>query len=177
MRYFFRLFLGFSLFSSLLLLSACGFHLKGMGAQSAMTFQTAKVETSGTNHDLLIALESQLKFRQIKLVNSMADANVVIRLGATQIQRTKTGSTATGNTGAELVKMIQPFSALDVKSDQMILSSSAKAFRDRNIDESALLTAERELRSLTKAMAYDLASQVIDRINRSNSKRLKLEQK
>lgn len=156
-----------------LLLSACGFHLKGMGVQSASTFTSLQFENQGADPAMVSVFARQLKLRNIQIVDLGAQADVLLTLKPTLFSRTKTGSTDSGSVGSELVKMTQPFIARDVKSDTLIVNSQVTRFRDRNIDDGALLSAERELDGIRKQMYLQLANQLIDRINRANIKRLK----
>ncbi len=54
----------------------------------------------------------------------------------------------------------------NVQTGQQILTTTVTSFRDRNINNQNLQASSRELASIQKQMATDLALQVIDRVNR-----------
>lgn len=162
-------FLGtFTAFLMLLNLSACGFHLKGTGNLSSLNYQTVVLtETAGVRADLLQSLTQQLKASGIKVSDTLADSQLEIRFQPTVYQASRTSLTAQGDTGSELIKMSQAFSAIEVATEQTLVAATANSFRDRRIDTAAALAANQELKTLQKRMVQELASQIIDRIARA----------
>jgi len=157
------------LLSAILLnLSACGFHLKGTGANAVATFKSVQLlDENLVRPDVLRALKQQLKASNVKLVTLMADAEITIQFQITGYRTSRTGLSSSGDTSSELLKMSQAFEVVDVATEKALLKTSAQTFRDRQIDNSAVLASSRELRSIQQQMANDLAVQIIDRINRA----------
>lgn len=155
-------------------LSGCGFALKGYNnGAGAVTFKTAKLEANGTRMDLQRALTRYLKESDVVVVDSLADAELVIRLGKTGYQRSTTGKTTSGDTSSELIKMTQPFSVEEVATEKQVVKAEAKSYRNRNVDANQAQASNRELQSIQKQMANELALQILDRINRAYSPGLK----
>ncbi len=157
-----------------LTLSGCGFKLKGYNeGVGAASFKSAKVEANGAHRDVVHSLEFFLKESDVQLVDSMASAELVIRLGKTDYQRSTTGKTSAGDTSSELIKMTQPFSVEEVSTGKEVASAQVSSFRDRNVDANQAQASNRELKSIQKQMADELALQVLERVNRAYSPGLK----
>lgn len=152
-------------FSSLL--TGCGFHLKGMGEQSQATYQTVRlIDLHKVNPDVKRVIIQQFRGMNVKVVNNLADADVAVTFQATGFQATSTGRTGRGDVASQLLKMSQPIVVDNVQTGQQILTTTVTSFRDRNINNQNLQASSRELASIQKQMATDLALQVIDRVNR-----------
>lgn len=164
-----RLLLVITLFFSVSLgLTACGFHLKGYnGGEAVATFASAKLEADGTRREVHMALERYLKESDVKVVDNLGDAEIVIRLGPTGYHTSPTSKDANGNTSSELIKMTQGFSVEQVASERKVIQTTVNTFRNRTVDPNQAQASHRELKSIEKQMAFELASQILDRINRA----------
>ena len=165
----------FLAFFTLLNLSACGFHLKGMDEKSAVDFKTIQLtKTEGVRADIMLALKQLLKSYKIEEVSTEGKAEVVVAFQPTQYTASRTGLTAQGDTASELLKMAQPIQAKDVQADKQIVEATVQSFRDRRINNSAALASNRELQNIQRQMAQDIAGQILDRIARArNNEKLK----
>lgn len=162
---------GLWLLVAFLMLSACGFHLKGLNQVGSVSFQTVKLSgATGVRADLISALTQQLKVAGVEVVEDLAQAELEIRLSPTQTQVSRTSLTAQGDTASELIKLSQPFSAWQVADNLLVVEATASSFRDRRLDSAAALAAHQELQSLQKQMAQEVALQVIDRISRASAR-------
>jgi LPS-assembly lipoprotein len=151
-------------------LTACGFHLKGTGPNAVAGFESIKFEsTGGVRPDILRALKMQLTSTDVKVVDNAAQAEVILRFSPTQYTTSRTSISGQGDAASELIKMAQPIHVQEVATEKDILDTSVQAFRDRRIDNSAALASNRELMSIQQQMAADIASQIIDRINRARA--------
>ncbi|WEJ62247.1 LPS-assembly lipoprotein LptE [Thiomicrorhabdus lithotrophica] len=148
-------------------LSACGFHLRGMGSVGALTFKSAQIEVSaGVMPDIEAALERQLKYSGVELLDNQT-AEVQIKLLATNYTASRTSTSGLGDTTSELLKMTQSFKVIDLVTGQNIVSDSSSVYRDRQINTAAVLSSDSELRSIKKTMTEDLARQILDRVRRA----------
>ncbi len=149
-------------------LSGCGFHLRGLDSVGDTQFKTVKLQsTTGVRPEVLQAIRSQLAQSGVKLVDSLAAAELQIVLHPTVYKASRTAYSGLGDTTAEFLRMEQGFAATLVATEQMVVTSSVQTYRDRQIDTGALLAANRELSSIQREMAEDLARKMMDRINRA----------
>ncbi|MDA3808270.1 MAG: hypothetical protein PF440_10235 [Thiomicrorhabdus sp.] len=152
-------------------LSGCGFHLRGFDRVGDMQFKTVKLQTlPGVRPEVEQAMRSQLAQSGVQLVDSLAAAEVQIILQPTVYKVNRTAYSGTGDTTAEFLRMQQSFSAILVATEETLVTSSAQAYRDRQIDTAALLAANRELHSIHREMAEDLVMNIMERINRAMAK-------
>jgi len=148
--------------------SACGFHLKGMGSNSKPTFKSIYfAQTAGVRADILQTLKQLLKASDVILAQSAQAAALSLSLSATGYEVSRTSLSGQGDTTSELLKMSQSFTVNRVMTETLLLSATVTSFRDRRIDIGAALASSRELKDIQQQMAFDLANQVIDRINRA----------
>jgi LPS-assembly lipoprotein len=149
-------------------LSGCGFHLRGFDRVGDMQFKTVKLQAlPGVRPEVQQAMRSQLAQSGVQLVDSLAAAEVQIILQPTVYKVNRTASSGLGDTTAEFLRMEQSFTAIVVATEETLVTSSAKAYRDRQIDTAALLAANRELRGIHREMAEDLVMNIMERINRA----------
>lgn len=151
---------------SFFLLAGCGFHLKGVGTAPVSFKSVELVVDAGVWPDIVQALKQQLKGYGVKVVDSIAQAELQISLSATGYSASKVGISGTGDTTSELIKMSQPFKALQVQSDKVILQTKVTTLRDHTIELNQALASDRELQDIQRQMANDIALQIIDRISR-----------
>ncbi len=166
-------FISLTLIMSLLIvmtagLSGCGFHLRGLDRVGDMQFKTVKLQTlPGVRPEVQQAMRAQLAQSGVQLVDSLAAAELQIILQPTVYKVNRTATSGLGDTTAEFLRMEQSFSAIVVSTEETIVTSSAQTYRDRQIDTTALLAANRELRSIHREMAEDLVMNIMERINRA----------
>ncbi len=166
-------FISLTLIMSLLIvmtagLSGCGFHLRGLDRVGDMQFKTVKLQTlPGVRPEVQQAMRAQFAQSGVQLVDSLAAAELQIILQPTVYKVNRTATSGLGDTTAEFLRMEQSFSAIVVSTEETIVTSSAQTYRDRQIDTTALLAANRELRSIHREMAEDLVMNIMERINRA----------
>lgn len=149
-------------------LSGCGFHLRGTGALANARYSTVVLHgLERVPAELASALKQQLQGLGVTVTESLADADVLIELGAYQRQASRTAFSTTGETTAELIKLSQSFKAQRIDDEVEIVNTTVMALRDRQIDPGQLLAAAREVEDIERQMQQELARQLIDRINRS----------
>lgn len=152
-----------------LTLTACGFHLRGLDANGQirpLAFSSVKIEPLGTvDGRLLQQLKQQLQAQGVRLVPSETQAQVRLKLSATQFQRIITAKNGQGQVTAELLKLRQPFTLVAVVSGKVVEQGVAMSYRDRSIDPNALLAAERELASQQNLMRQEVVQQIMQRLS------------
>jgi LPS-assembly lipoprotein len=149
-------------------LSGCGFHLRGLESMGDIQFKTVKLQTtSGLRPEMLQAIRSQLTQSGVKLVDSLAAAELEIVLRPTVYKASRTAYSDSGDTTAEFLRMEQSFAATWVDTEESVVTGNVQTYRDRQIDTRFMLAANRELRSIHREMAENLARKIMRRINRA----------
>ena len=150
------------------LVSGCGFRLRGTGTLAGARYSSVVLQgLERIPADLAVALRQQLQGLGVVITDSLAEAEVLIQLGAYQRQVSRTSFSTTGETTSELIKLTQAFSAQRIVDEVDIVKTQVTTLRDRQIDPSQLLAAARELEDIERQMQQDLARQLIDRVNRN----------
>ena len=152
---------------SLSVLNGCGFHLRGYDAPQEAAFKTIKLSgLTNVSQDIQWALRSQLQARGVTIVPSLAGADLDLQLQKTYTYSSKTSYTGTGDVASVLITLKQGFSVEAVATEKRLVTDEASAYRDHQIDNTALLATHRELQEIKQQMANEVVSQMIDRINR-----------
>ena len=152
---------------SISLLSGCGFHLRGYDQPQQAQFKSIKL--SGLNQvtqEVRLALRDQFEARGVKVVPSLAGAELDVQLLRTYSHSSKTSYTGTGDVASVLITLKQGFRVEDVATEKVLVTSEAIAYRDHQIDNAALLATNRELQEIKQQMANEVVSQIVAQINR-----------
>lgn len=152
---------------SITALAGCGFRLRGMGGAQA-TYQTAFLRfDNAVPFELKQALAQAFRASQVMLVESAEDAQLLVELGLFQRDLSRTSISVSGQTTAELIHLSQQVTAYRMADEAQVMNGAVVVMRDRQIDPSQLLAAERELQSITQEMMQSLAMNIVNQINRS----------
>lgn len=161
-----------------LLLSGCGFHLKGQAGQSEQ--RHALSQAFWLKHPLVLQdfpvqqtafaseLRQQLDFAQIPYSRQGSEAkigenNLVLQLSSPGIRVKQTAQSALGSTTAEFLRWQQTYQLLSSQG-KLLSSGQIQSTRDRQLNPSALLAAEAERSEILRSMAEDLARQMVQRL-------------
>jgi len=151
-------------------LSGCGFHLKGMNQSLDTNYQTVKLEQAHLADVLVQAsVRRQFEAMDVRLVNSLADADLVLSFSETQFTTSITGRTGQGDVSSQLLKMSQPFEVTNVATDKVVLRATVISFRDHVVNTGLLQASTRELRMIKRQMSADIALKMLTQINFSMS--------
>ena len=159
--------LGLLMLFSISLLSGCGFHLRGYDQPQQAQFKTIKL--SGLNNvtqEIQLALRDQFEARNVTIVPSLAGAELDVKLQKTYTHSSKTSYTGTGDVASVLITLKQGFVVDEVATEKVLMTGEAVAYRDHQIDNTALLATNRELQEIKQQMANEVVSQIVDQINR-----------
>lgn len=153
-------------------LSACGFHLKGMGQQGALPFSQVYLQNTASagdlSGDLYYAMQRQLHQNGIQLASADL-AQVRIDLSDVVVNRSTTSLSATGQVAAELVKLSTQFQAYLPTSStgRPFVEGKVAVYRDRQVNEQAALASARALAQVQKQLTKQLAQQILTRVVRA----------
>ena len=149
------------------LLSGCGFKLRGMDGVQA-NYKTVYLRfDASVPFELQQALRQNLTRAGVQMVEVIADAELMIELGAFGRQISRTSRSETGQTTAELIRFSQQVQAYRLDNEAQIMDTEQVVMRDRQLDPNQRMAAERELQSITQAMLQNLSRQIIDGVNRA----------
>lgn len=158
-----------------LLLTACGFHLKGTEELGAFNFEAVTLAASnGTNADLFNRFERTLTSQGLNdnLSKNSQKAAIEIKLGKTDFKAVKTSAGELGQTTSQLLRMSQAYEILDAQTGKVLVADRVQTLRDRRINPAAILAAERESRSIRETMQNDLIGQILRRVQNLNAQSL-----
>ena len=150
-------------------LTACGFQLRGSQSVGSLPFSQAQLQLSaGVNSEVADATALELQQAGVAMADNAA---WVVTLMKTQTQVSQTSTNGLGDAASELIKMTQAFS-IEQKIDGKTVEGSkylaqVSAFRDRRIDQNAMLASDLELQQLKRDMADELAQKLVYRLSRS----------
>ena len=144
------------------LLNACGFHLEGLGtlpSAMAMTY----LESNKSYTDFYSSMRNALRARGSSVVDSPMEAGAVLKiLDDSTGQRVL--SVSARNTPREYEVFYSITFSLEVGDQSLILPESLVLTRSYTYDETGVLGKSAEESDLRRALADDLARQVLRRI-------------
>lgn len=152
-----------ALLLTFLLLSACGFHLRG---QAALPFDTLYLDAANPNTMLISDLRLNLEANRVKLVESAEQAAVVLNI-ASEIPDKQVLSL--GGDGRVNEFRLQYRVSLRAYSQQhdWISAEDIALRRDYSYDDTKVLAKESEEALLYQSMRSDMVQQIMRRLSRA----------
>ncbi len=155
-------------FSSAILLTACGFRLRG---SVTLAFQTLRM-TGSTNTPTANALRSNLMAQGVR-VDTPSDpvlaANempqVVLHVLQDQRQRVVVGQTAAGQVRELELRGLFEFNLTNAVGREIVANTKLALTRSLNFSETAVLAKDAEEAQLFNDMQNDMVSQVMRRLS------------
>jgi LPS-assembly lipoprotein len=148
--------------SIILLLAACGFHLRG---QAGMPFATLYLQTSLPNSPLAIELRRNLEANKVKLVDSADKADVVLNIVSDRDDKQILTLGGSGRvTEFELYYRVS-LRAYDLKGMDWIPAEDMAIRRDYTYSDTQVLAKEQEEAMLYQSMHADMVQQIIRRLS------------
>lgn len=153
-----------ALLLTVLLLSACGFHLRG---QAGMPFEKLYIETSNPGTPFMIELRRELEDNKVKLVSTAMESDVVLNI-ASEIPDKQILTLGSGGRVTEF-RLIYHVSlrAYDLLQRDWIPAEEFTARRDYSYDDTMVLAKEAEESMLWSSMRTDIVQQIVQRLSRS----------
>ena len=150
------------LLCTVLLLSACGFHLRG---QAGMPFATLYLDAANPNTALIGDLRSNLEANKIRLVNSAEQADVVLNI-VSEIPE-KHILTLGGSGRVNEFQLIYRVSlrAYDLRQQDWIPAEDMVLRRDYTYSDTQVLAKESEEALIYQSMRSDMVQQILRRLS------------
>lgn len=145
-----------------LLLTACGFHLRG---QAGMPFTTLYLDAANPNTPLIVDLRRNLEANKVKLVNKADQADVVLNI-VSEIPD-KQILTLGGSGRVSEFQLIYRVSlrAYDNQLRDWIPAEEMVLRRDYSYDDTKILAKEAEEALLYQTMRSDMVQQIVRRLS------------
>lgn len=150
--------------SASLLLSACGFHLRG---QIDVPEDLMRMHVKGDDIELIRDVEKSLKFSSIEIVDSEVDA-AVLDLSDATYRREVNGTDSNGIATNYKLKYTVNYVVYDPEQEVI---QKHKVYQDRILgyDAADILVFEREEQFLVEDMRKELVSQILRRMSKIGS--------
>ena len=147
-----------------LLLSACGFHLRG---QAGMPFNTLYLEAANPGTPFIAELRRNLEAYDIKLVNQAEQADVVLNIAVEMPDKQILSLDGSGRVNEFQLHYRVSMRAYDVKQREWIPAEEMILRRNYLYDDAKILAKEAEEIMLYQSMRSDMVQQIVRRLSRA----------
>lgn len=152
------------LFASILLLTACGFHLRG---DAGMLFTSLYLENANQQSPFIAELRRNLEANKVTLVNVADKADVVLQIVSELPEKQILTLGGTGRVNEFQLRYRVSLRAYDLKKNIWIPAEEMMIRRDYSYDDTKILAKEAEEALLYQSMRSDMVQQIIRRLSRS----------
>jgi len=148
----------------ILLLSACGFHLRG---QAGMPFDTLYLDAANSRTAFIADLRRNLEANNVKLVNSAEQADVVLNIVSEIPEKQILALGGSGRVNEFQLLYRVSLRAYDLKQQEWIPAEEIVLRRDYLYDDTKILAKEAEEALLYQSMRSDMVRQIVRRLSRA----------
>ena len=148
----------------ILLLSACGFHLRG---QAGMPFDTLYLDAANPQSAFIADLRRNLEANNVKLVNSAEQADVVLNIVSEIPEKQILTLGGSGRVNEFQLLYRVSLRAYDLKRQDWIPAVEMVQRRDYLYDDTKILAKEAEEALLYQSMRSDMVRQIVRRLSRA----------
>jgi LPS-assembly lipoprotein len=152
------------LFATILLLTACGFHLRG---QTGMPFTALYLENANQQSPFIAELSRNLEANKVILVNTADKADVILQIVSEIPEKQILTLSGTGRVNEFQLRYRVSLRAYDLKQNTWIPAEEMMIRRDFSYDDTKILAKEAEEALLYQSMRSDMVQQIIRRLSRS----------
>ena len=145
-----------------LLLTACGFHLRG---HAGMPFSTLYLDASNPGSPFIDDLRRNLQSNKVKLVNSADQADVVLNIVYEISDKQILTLGGSGRVNEFRLSYRVSLRAYDLKQQDWITDEEIALRRDYSFDDSKILAKEAEEALLYQSMRSDMVQQIVRRLS------------
>jgi len=145
-----------------LLLSACGFHLRG---DAKMPFTTLYIEAAGS--PLVSELRDNLQASHIQLVNKADQADVVLNIAYDLPEKQILTLGGSGRVSEFQLRYRVSLRAYDLQQRIWLPAEELQMHRDYAYDDTKILAKEAEEALLYQSMRSDMVQQIMRRLSRA----------
>lgn len=156
-----------ALLLSVLLLTACGFHLRG---KAGMPFSTLYLEVSDANTPFVQELRLSLESNKVKLVEGADNADVVLNIVSEFADKQILSLGGSGRVSEFQLRYRVSFRAYDSQQRDWMAPDELSMSRDFSFDDTKLLSKEAEEAMIVQSMRSDMVQQIVRRLSRAKPK-------
>ena len=149
---------------TVLLLTACGFHLRG---QTGMPFNTLYLETANSGTPFIADLRRNLEAINVKLVNTAEQADVVLNIVFEIPEKQILSLGGSGRVNEFQLRYRVSLRAYDLKQQDWLPVEEMVLRRDYSYDDTKILAKEAEEAMLYQGMRSDMVQQILRRLSRA----------
>ncbi len=149
---------------TVLLLTACGFHLRG---QAGMPFKTLYLDAPNSNTPFVNDLRRNLEANKVKLVGSAEQADVILNIVSELPDKQILTLGGSGRVNEFELRYRVSLRAYDLKGMDWIPAEEMMLRRDYSYDDTKILAKEQEEMLLYQSMISDMVQQVVRRLSRA----------
>ena len=151
----------------LILLSACGFHVRGHSdTQVTLAFQSVFLRAASES-PFIMDLRKALILNKIKLTESADEATITLEIISEAADKQILSLSAAGKVTEYDLRYRVSISAYDANLDYWLPISEVALNRTMSYDDSQVLAKEQEQALLYKDMRTDAVSQILRRLSRA----------
>ena len=148
---------------TVLLLTACGFHLRG---HAGMPFQTLYLDANASA-PFIADVRRNLEANKVKLVNSAEQADVVLNIVFEIPEKQVLTLGGSGRVNEFQLHYRVSLRAYDLKGMEWIPAEEVTLRRDYVYDDTKILAKEAEEALLYQSMRSDMVQQIVRRLSRA----------
>ncbi len=149
----------------LMLLSACGFHLRGHGGQPVhFPFHSIYIKTSAET-PVVTALRQGLINAKIEVVDSPEKADITLDVAYEVMDKKIVALSGSGHVIDYMLTYRVSLRAYDRQYDDWLPTTEIALQRDLPYDDTQVLAKEQEEAMLYKEMRTDIAQQIVRRLS------------
>ena len=145
-----------------LLLTACGFHLRG---QAGMPFNTLYLDAANPGTPFIADLRRSLEINNVKLVSTAEQADVVLNIVSEIPDKQILTLSGTGRVNEFQLSYRVSLRAYDLKLRDWIPAEEIALRRDYLYDDTKILAKEAEEALLYQSMRSDMVQQIVRRLS------------
>ena len=147
---------------SVLLLSACGFHLRG---QANLPFNTVYLTAPDTNSLFVNELRQNLQANGLKVVDNAEQAELIMDIVSEIPDKQILTLGGSGRVSEYQLRFRVSLRAHDNKQQDWIAATELMQFRNYTYDDTKILAKESEENLLYQSMRKDMAQQIMRRLS------------
>jgi len=149
---------------AVLMLTACGFHLRG---QADMPFKTLYLKTENPGSPFVAELRRSMEANHVQLLNTPEHADVVLDIVSESSEKQILTLNGSGQVNEFHLVYRVSLRAYDDKQQDWIPAEVMEQYRDFSYNDTQILAKESEEALLNQSMRSDMVQQIVRRLSRA----------
>jgi len=153
------------LLAMVMVLSACGFHLRG---QVVMPFESLYLETANSESALVKELRRNLEINKVRLANSAEEADVVLHIRSEEPEKQILTLGGTGRVTEFKLRYRVTLRAYDKQQQEWVPNEEILLQRDYLYGDTQILAKGAEEALLIRSLRGEMARRIVRRLSRAH---------